>query len=77
MAGGLNKVHVLWLDSIPHESRIMLVRGQIPDEYTVPFREVSVMTPVEPYSPWPTAIMAALAAAAATGGTIYFLKKRK
>lgn len=78
VAGSIDKVHVLWVDSMRDgRDEMMLVVGQIPEEYTAPYREVIFMTPVEPYSPWPAIIPAVVVAVGAAGGVAFYLKKKK
>lgn len=74
VSGSMDDVRVLWIDSVSDREEMMLVKGQIPEEYTAPYREVIYMTPGESYSPW-AMVAAAVAAAGAAVGVIYYKKK--
>lgn len=82
LAAPVDKVFVFWPEEtiLGNSSRIdlMLVKGQIPEEYTQPYRQVSYMTPVEPYNPAITiAAIAALAVGIGAGGTFLFIRRRR
>lgn len=77
LASPIDRVFVLWEEYIGNRTAMMAVRGQIPEVYTEPFREVSYMTPVKPYDPVIFTITAGASIAAVAGGAFYYLYKKR
>jgi hypothetical protein len=82
VAAQVDRVLIFWPEQVIHGNSsnidLLLVKGQIPEEYTQPFRQVSYMTPVEPTNP--TLVVAAITALVVGIGatsTILILRRRR
>ena len=76
VAGTDDRLFLLWQDTSISELRLWLVRGQIPEQYAAPYREVSYTTPVEPYN-LGQQYVPILGIGAVIAGIIAFLTLRK
>lgn len=79
-----DRVFVLWneevlLNNTASKDDILLSKGQIPQEYTEPYRQVSyVMMPVEPYNPVLGIVVAiGTSVAAGVGAALYYRHRKK
>jgi hypothetical protein len=79
VAAPLDKIFVMWLEeSMDSEigTEIVLIKGQIPETYTQPFRQdVGTMTPIEPYNAGQ--FLPIIGVGAAIAAVIAFLTLRK
>lgn len=75
-AGTNDRLFLLWQTITESGPELWLVKGQIPDEYAAPYREVSFMTPVEPYDAG-RQFFIIIGAGAAIAGAVAFLTLRK
>jgi hypothetical protein len=75
-ASTADRLFLLWQTAMDSGPTLLLVRGQIPEEYAEPYREVSYMTPVEPYN-LKQQYVAIAGIGAAIAVTVAFLTLRK
>lgn len=85
VAAPVDRVFVFWPEetllknnnTAASNNDILLFRSQIPQEYTEPYRQVSIMTPVQPYNPAFSMIGVIGASIAAGVGTVLYYRHRK
>lgn len=78
IAAAVDRVFVVWEEYAGDVGTINLARGQIPENYTAPFREVGVMTPAPPYVIGQQQLLPiGVIGAAIAGSLAYLILKRR